>query len=369
MKSYFSATTYKLMKFYRKYAEIFFHLIGWLILMLLPFFLFDSGNQKFGPHIKFLQLDRMLFNLVLIFYFYLNMYFFIPKFLNKKKYMLFLLSIAGGYLMVYFADILLLAPKIGFGPAMDNPPPPEFREKFLKRPPRLNFGRVFLFLFLFTTSTIIRLFQIWQRDQKTQEIAEKERIKSELSYLKLQISPHFLYNSLNSIYSLAIENSDKTAEVVLKLSELTRYMTYTIEQKYVDLEEEIEHVTNFVDLQKLRLFAEVVVNLNHTIDNKGAKIEPMLLIPFVENAFKHGVSYSNKAEINIQLKVKNNKLDFLVTNLMFQKSDTKNSKSDSGIGLPNVKRRLELLYPDNHILNISEEENKFKVELSIDLKT
>lgn len=354
------------MKFYRKYAEIFFHLIGWSLFLLLPFFLFD--NQKFGPNIKFLQFHRILFNLVLICYFYLNMYFFIPRFLSKKKYIFFLLSIVAGYLLIYFADILLLSPEFGFHPVTDNPPPHELYDKFPDRPPKPNLGPIFLFIFVFTTSTFIRLFQIWQRDQENQEIAEKERIKSELSYLKLQISPHFLYNSLNSIYSLAIENSDKTADVVLKLSELTRYMTYTSEQKYVDIEEEIEHVTNFVDLQRLRLFEEVVVNFNHTVDAKGGKIEPMLLIPFVENAFKHGVSYSNTTEINIQLNIKNHKLDFLITNQLFQKPENDFSKSDSGIGLPNVKRRLELLYPGKHSLNITQVNDMFEVELSIDLK-
>lgn len=343
------------MNFYRKYAEGLFHIAGWALFILFPFYFFGTERPMFSV------IDQIGSALVLIFYFYLNMYLFVPRLLNEKKYLLFLLSITAGFFLIYLTNYFLFNPKFDFKPEFEFEPP------FKKRPHGF-LKSFFSFVFIFTTSTFIRLFQIWRKDQKAQDNADQERIKSELSYLKLQISPHFLYNSLNSIYSLAVEKSDKTAEVVLKLSELTRYMTYTSEQKYVHLDEEIAHLENFISLQKIRLIDDVIVDFKFETDKKNDIIEPMLLIPFIENAFKHGISYSNNAEINIHLSVKNHKLHFAIKNQMFQTTSKSISEDNSGIGLPNVKRRLELLYPDKHNLNISQTEKEFEVKLNIDLK-
>ena len=354
------------MAFLRKKPEIIFHIAGWILFLLFPVLFFNFEPTDFST------LRRISSSLILPVYFYLNMYLFVPLFLNKKKYLIFIISMLAGYSLIYFSNILLDKPEFEFKPFLERMPPLESPLGFGKRNPTMGppvaFRTLFPFLFVFTTSTFIRLFQLWQKDQKQQEMAEQERVKSELSYLKLQISPHFLYNSLNSIYSLAVSGSDKTAELVLKLSELTRYMTYTSENKYISVEEELEHLENFIELQRIRLFDDVIINFSRSIDGKDDKIEPMLLIPFIENAFKHGISYSNKAKIDIQLEVKNRKLYFIINNQLFKSAGNSIIKSNSGIGLPNVKRRLELLYPQGHQLEIIEEEDEFRVKLYIELK-
>ncbi len=228
-----------------------------------------------------------------------------------------------------------------------------------------NFRFISLFSVFFSTSFSLRVFENWKKREKQLKESEREQLKSELSFLKVQINPHFLFNTLNSIYSLSVIKSDKTPDVVLKLADLMRYMIYTSSQKYVDLEAEIEYIKSYVDLQKLRLFDTVKILFDIKNSDDAHKIEPMLLIPFVENAFKYGISYTENCEIKISIQIKNNKLSLITENTVFNKKAE--IENESGIGLTNVKRRLKLLYPDKHILKISEKDNQYKINLIINL--
>ena len=331
---------------------VFIHITVWILYLALPYF---------GPGFPFNEdrfLTRFYSSITFIGYFYLNYFILIPKFFTKKKYLLFtLITLIFLVFLVYFSAFI-------------SKPPQEFIRGLNKgfideRPNFVRFRFIGLFLTFFLGSMALKLFQNWNKREKQLKDAENERIKSELSFLKYQVSPHFLFNTLNSVYSLAVEKSKKTPDVVLKLSELMRYMLYTSSQRFVNLRDEVKHIKSYIELQKLRLFDVVKVDLIIKEKNLDHKIEPMLLIPFVENTFKYGISYSEQCDIIISVKTENNVLIFESKNTVFDKKvDT---EQDTGIGLKNVKRRLEILYPNSHELSLTEKNNIYKVKLKIDL--
>ncbi len=188
----------------------------------------------------------------------------------------------------------------------------------------------------------------------------------ELALLKLQINPHFLFNTLNSIYSLVYHKSDKAPEAVMKFSSIMRYVLFEITADKVPLEKEIEYLRSFIELQALRFKQPGFVSMEADGNAEGIHIAPMLLIPFVENAFKHG-SKSHTPGILIRLHAGNGSVRFEITNYI-RKTQPVTEKEYSGLGLSNIRRRLELIYPDAHQLNISEENEQFKVILIIEQK-
>ncbi|PPK88695.1 histidine kinase [Neolewinella xylanilytica] len=196
---------------------------------------------------------------------------------------------------------------------------------------------------------------------------ENQQLTSELQFLRAQVNPHFLFNTLNNLYYLAVNNSSRTPEVIAKLSGMMRYMIYESNHEKVPLEREIEYIENYLSLERLRL--EETVPITFEVDGKtsGVRIAPLILITFLENAFKHGVSSSATAPwITVHLQVERNELQYRVANGKLAE-DSKVLKNKSGIGLQNVKRRLELSYPDHHYLRISDMDERYEVILKLDL--
>jgi len=207
----------------------------------------------------------------------------------------------------------------------------------------------------------------WFTGQRDRQILKEEKLKAELSALKHQINPHFLFNILNGLYGLAFKNNDEaTASGIAKLSQLMRYMLYESNDNKVLLSKEIEYLENYIDLQKLRLNGTTVVNFSVTGNITGKQVAPMLFIPFVENAFKHGISTVNPSHLNINLEVNDRQLDLAVENPVHANNRTELDLV-GGIGLNNVKKRLELLYRDNYELSIIESLEKHRVHLKIKL--
>lgn len=207
----------------------------------------------------------------------------------------------------------------------------------------------------------------WFTGQRDRQILKEEKLKAELSALKHQINPHFLFNILNGLYGLAFKNNDEvTASGIAKLSQLMRYMLYESNDNKVPLAREIEYLENYIDLQKLRLNGTTVVNFAVNGDVIGKQVAPMLFIPFIENAFKHGISTVNPSQLNINMEVSDDVLDLSVENPIHDKS---NSELDlvGGIGLNNVRKRLDLLYRDNYELEIHESQEQHRVHLRIRL--
>ena len=189
---------------------------------------------------------------------------------------------------------------------------------------------------------------------------EKEKMQSELSFLKAQINPHFLFNTLNSIYALAIKKSDKTADAVVQLSELMRYIITNANDDVISLDKEINYINNFVELQKTRLGNTVTINYKVEGNQYGKCITPLILISFIENAFKHGVNPNQDSEIKIQINIEGENLILFVSN-----NKVKSSPSESGIGLQNTIERLTHLYPNTHELIIDDNPETYNVTLKI----
>ena len=216
-------------------------------------------------------------------------------------------------------------------------------------------------LFFMLLSTSVYVISSNFRNREDRKSLENEKLNAELAFLKSQINPHFLFNSLNNIYSLAYQKSEKTPQAILKLSEIMRYMLYESNEEVVLLGEEINYLENYIELQKLRFKEKVYVDLQVDIDEPDHRIMPLLLISFLENAFKHGVSTDASKPIRIAISVENGRLHFNAENAKSQL----NKDHTKGVGLTNLKRRLQLGYPGRHTINIVESENYYSSELFI----
>ena len=208
------------------------------------------------------------------------------------------------------------------------------------------------------------------RDQLTAKEREKnlikEKLETELKFLKNQTNPHFLLNTLNNIYALARKKSDDTAEVVMRLSELLRFMLYESNDSVIKLSDEIKVLEDYLELETIRYDNRLTVSFEKNIDSNNYKITPFLLLPFLENAFKHGISETRfESFIHININVKNYLLNFEIEN---SKETCDNEKHGTNIGLSNVKRQLELTYSDYN-LNVENEAEMFKINLSVNLNS
>jgi sensor histidine kinase YesM len=222
-------------------------------------------------------------------------------------------------------------------------------------------------LMILAISTSIRVTEGWYSNEKQKKEMENQKLGAELSLLKSQINPHFFFNTLNSIYSLAIVKSDRTPEAVLKLSELMRYIIYDTERKLVPLSKEVEYIANYIELQRLRLPDEVKVKLNTDLGDTDAVIEPLLLLPFVENAFKHGVDVEKGGTILIDIRLTANELKLHVVNPLVSDSSSIVDKH-KGIGVNNTLKRLKLLYHDNFSFTAGPVKKNYVVDLIVKIK-
>lgn len=285
---------------------------------------------------------------------YATNYLLVPWLLYKKRYVAFIAT----FIVMIFASGLV---KVSVMAEIMNQPglfglPGNLKTKL--------YENVISDFFLVTTGAAFKLiFDYTKMQQRLTEVA-KEKAETELSFLKSQINPHFLFNSLNSVYFLIDKNNSGAREALHKFSEMLRYQLYEMSGDKIPVEKEIHYLRDYVDLQKLRKDENYAVEFNCPSDIKGFSIEPLLLIPFVENAFKHISHYKNQTNfIRLDMSRSNGEFRFMVEN----SKDTmeKTTGQHGGIGLNNVRRRLELLYPGKHILEINANDRLFKVELTI----
>lgn len=296
--------------------------------------------------------------------FYINYILLVPLLLFQKKKMFYFLGVIT-LLVISFYVFRFIEPKkiplfnSGF-------PPPDFRGPVLDRirggPPKfiiVLFTLVFIIL-----GTITQLYQKLMHDDKTREKIESQKNKTELEVLKNQLNPHFLFNTLNSIYSLSVKKSDDTPEAIIMLAELMRYMLYKANNKLVLLKDELENIENYIRLQRLRVASNDTIKISIRGNVSNQKISPLLFISYIENAFKYGTDYSGNTEVTIAINVTENKLQFNCTNLIGSRPK---HEEDSGIGMKNTRERLVLLYPNKHWLDFKEENNKFSIRLTLQL--
>ncbi|MDQ0641601.1 LytS/YehU family sensor histidine kinase [Pedobacter sp. W3I1] len=251
-------------------------------------------------------------------------------------------------------------------------PPPPWNNNFENRPHKPMFNRfggpnidiisIFLFLIIviigFTQETNKQLRLTTQRFLQ----AEAEKAHAELSFLKAQVNPHFLFNTLNNIYTLAIIKDENTAPSIMKLSNIMRYITDEAGCDFVSLQSEVDCITNFIALQKLRLTKKTDLNYELTGNFENKKIAPLILMAFVENVFKYGISNHKSNSLTIKINVQNSSINFYCQNTIYR--DKKNTER-TGIGIENTKQRLRYIYGDKHILNIKDNDGLFTVNLAI----
>lgn len=245
----------------------------------------------------------------------------------------------------------------------------EHREHEEKEGPGLGFQRSF-FIRQLALSTIARfglvlLFSLVISIYRRLREAESERKAAELNFLKAQVNPHFLFNSLNTIYSMSITKSEETPDAVLNLAESMRYVLNEGAGEKVELEKEIKYIKNFIALQRMRFNSNLTVEFNVDGTTAGLRICPLILIPFIENAFKYGVSSAKPSTVVISISIKEKTLEMVVENTIFKSMN--DGISSFGVGISNARRRLELMYSKKFELNIQESDNHFKVVLSIGL--
>ncbi|MFT3704845.1 MAG: histidine kinase [Agriterribacter sp.] len=328
------------------------HAIIWIGLFCLPFLL-RANNDKADDSKQHAN-DIIIYiasNLLWILFFYCNALLLIPRFLTKNLLARYGIAVFICYAIVAFLQIGIF---LLFGDG-----------SHFKLMPHLIFCFL-IFLFFLASSIAYRLIVDKIRADNFTKDRENENLKTELSLLRSQASPHFLFNVLNNMVALARKKSDLLEPSLIKLSSLIRYTVYETMEETVELEKEIDYLESYIDLQRQRFGNNVTFHIMFQEPEQHLVIEPMLLIPFVENAIKHGTGFIEDAHINIELKTADNKLFFFVRNRYNEIENAVKDKT-SGIGLANVKRRLNLLYPDSHQLEITKENGWFTVSLEITL--
>ena len=335
--------------------HIFVHVFGCLACLSLPFlFSPDIGDLQRLIHADFFRRDFCI-TLLLIAFFYLNYYYLTPGFYLPKKYVTYAFVILACYL------VIMLLPEL----FIHHGPKHHIRHEFGPPPPQRKMPFFFLFNHNFLQFVIVLIFSLLLRIREQLKQTEQAKANAELSYLKAQINPHFLFNTLNSIYSLAILKNEKTADAVVKLSDMMRYVLNDSNTNFVLLEKEINYISSYIELQRMRLTPNVRLTYlcEGTIYDK--KIAPLVLIPFIENSFKHGVNSEENSDIEIMINVTDTTLKMKVKNNCVTTNN--NTLNKSGLGIENTIQRLKLLYPDNYTLDISEAHKTFTVTLVLNI--
>lgn len=353
-----------------QWVLFFVHLSVWLMLFV-AFSLFSLRRNESMP----------IFIVLLYFYgfilFYLNYFFLTPRYLLPKRYLIFSVSI----LIIALVSFLLVDPLIHQLSVNDfvRNAPPEFKspQPFEKFPgngpggnkffaPMMSPGMFFLLFTFLTFSSSVRIFQKLKREEDINRQYQHEKLNAELMMLRQQVNPHFLFNSLNNIHSLANRKSDLTSEAIMKLSAILRYMLSENSGSEIPVTREIALIENFIDLQKLWMKNAIKVDLVVENVKESHYIEPFILNPLVENAFKYGALPGTESTISIRLGMIDDWLHVKISNPIVRERLSK--VGSMGIGLNNVIRRLELCYPGNYKMENSRNENTYQINLSMKLR-
>lgn len=357
---------FNLLKTYKSNQQrILLHVLFWVSYVLFFSILWGSYDDQYYREFKVQALllpGRMLIV-------YLNLYFLLPRFLLQKRYVQYILWLIPLTLLIGLQNRFMIY--YFYYPIYD----PDFiKTSFLTTEVLIKYdipthvaNPVSLFkiikyavslntVLLLTTG--VKILKFWYKDKQATKLLEKEKLEAELKFLKGQIHPHFLFNTLNNLYALTLKKDEHAPEIVLKLSDLMNYMLYDTNTQYIDIEKEINYIKNYIALEKIRYGNRVDISFNIAGQIAGNKIAPMLILPFVENSFKHGVSGEiEDAWITIDLLIQGNDMTLKVENSKSLEYVKRSQREyASGIGLANVKRRLDLLYKDQYELKIFDDE-------------
>lgn len=341
----------------KKTGKIALHTLLWCAVLLFYTYFFGVDSKDFTYVLSF-SLFLMPITIATT---YVAIYKLIPEYLVTKRYYFFILYSI--YTLVISSYLIVISVFFGL----------VYLSKFeyskmapLTKNMLLVAVSVYLVVILISAFKLLKLQLKYAQTTKTLEnkILETQlKLKEqELNYLKMQIHPHFLFNTLNTVYGFALKKADETPEMILKLSNLLDYLLYQADKPFVSLEEEINHIEDYIDLETMRFNETLNISFTKQYNSENLKIAPMLLLPFVENSFKHGTIKTGQLYIKLDLKCENKRLSFYIENTT---SQTQNLYK--GIGLENIKKRLDLLYPNQYSLKIENESNTFKVRLLLNL--
>lgn len=358
------------MKLTGKYS-ILIQVVGWLMYFIVPFLMMPNFGFFSNSTFRFLVFHLLQLNLFSVALFYFNFLYLVPRLLftnHIKKFILVLLGLLFSQFLINYLTDLYFLPKMQLPIFPTNPTngftPPALPNGIFR--PQLA-RSLFSFFLIMTLSTLIALYLERIKNHEEKKQIQFEKTAAELSALKLQISPHFLFNTLNNIRWLARKKSDLTEDAVVKLATLLRYILYQANEQKVALVLEINNLKDYIGLQAMRIGSNTKVSFDVSGLVEDYEIEPLLFLPFVENAFKYGVSDTVNSEIQIVLKLVENVLLFKVSNSIFRNQDFE-IMENTGLGIENARQRLGLLYPHAHTLNICEDDQMFTVSLKVELK-
>lgn len=360
--------------------EIFVFVVIWVAVFSIPFF-----NQRVVNEINWGKVFGewiTMFSLLLIFI--LNTLVFVPRFLFRKKYRSFIAFSFLTILLVIGSTLFirtvitpaqpLAMPPMDLGPGMPpmelgpGMPPPMGYNPVEPLPPKSLFmvfiDNLILSILVIGVSTASKMVSQWLTEESKRKDLEKEQLKTELALLRHQVSPHFFMNTLNNIHALIDINPDDAKNTIIELSTMMRYLLYDTAHGQTTLKKEIKFIESYIALMQLRFPKKVEVSLSIPENIQDIEIPPMLFISFLENAFKHGVSFQAESYVFFGIEQFDNRLQCSIRNSKFKSHESSN-KSYSGIGMANIKKSLQLLYGNEYALNIRESEKEFEVQLKI----
>lgn len=388
-----------------KTPTIIIHLAGWLLFLTFPLLFINNEQSGFSSLLLLSSPYYWLFCLTYMAMFYINTLILIPKLIFTGRYMIY-----GALVLILFGFVYLAqpynnllghnsevisslrgspankskglnrsllsesdivgGPQVGmpFGPLpnqdlrMQDPNSKKQKPTAELNPPNIDMVSLFIFMMIIGISIATSTVKRWETTEQKVVKAESEKATAELSFLKAQINPHFLFNTLNNIYTLSVINSEHTSESIMKLSNIMRYVTDDVTNDFVKLSDEIECVRDYIELQRMRLGADAEISFAVVGTPLGKVIAPLLLMTFIENAFKYGVTKKEKTIITIHLEIGAEAINFSCKNKIHPNKQTLES---TGIGISNTKKRLSLLYPKRHELVINDENDYFTVQLFI----
>ena len=346
-----------------KGVEMLIHIVGWGLFFSFPFFF--TGKESQVPDNKIECIRSFIIPISFMVVFYVNYCWLVKRYLFSRQ--------RGKFLLINL--LLILVTMFSVHLLMDLfPEPVEIEHQ--SRPPRppktwnmtvgffmVNGG---IYLLVAALSVAIKMTDGWYRVEALQRELEKERAEAELQNLKSQLNPHFLFNTLNNIYSLIAFSPERAQDAVHDLSRLLRYVLYESSQTHVPLGKDLDFLKNYIELMRIRLPEHVRLDTRIACANPDTMLAPLLFISLVENAFKHGVSNNQPSFVSIGITQVDDRLECLITNSFFPK-DGASDKSGSGIGLTNLRKRLSLLYPGLFTFEYGQEDDHYRAYLSIDL--
>ena len=331
-----------------------FHFLFWIVYFILNVLRFGSINNDYWYSLKS-NLVEFPLNILIT---YFTIYFLIPKYILKKKYLLFVLTFVGSLVLYYLVRTslsYLLVTRDIWPEAQGNQQP-----FTLIHVVEMMIGTLYVVAFV----SAIKLAYDWIIEKRRNDELQRIQLQTELDFLKTQIQPHFFFNTLNNLYALVIKQSPQAPDVVMKLSEIMQYVLYEVKEPRISLMKSINYLYSYLELEKLRYGDRVQSEIRIDGDIDDVMVPPLIFLPFIENCFKHGVKKEGDIKVDIDFAVGDKFLYFSVENTL---GDDKEYMSKHGIGIENVKRRLELLYGRKYQLETIRSEQTFKVLLTIPL--